>query len=84
MDKHTQQSIKKNFEYFTNNQNEIVENHLNEYVVIKNQKICGYYETEEKAFDSMIGEELETFIVQKCQSPGTDIANYYNNTVAFA
>jgi hypothetical protein len=34
--------------------------------------------------DAMIGDELGTFIAQRCQKPGTDIANYYNNAVAFA
>lgn len=78
------QEIKEAFDYYKANQDEIVAGHIDEYVVIKGQKICGYYENEEDAFDSMVGEELETFIVQKCQEPGTDIANYYNNAVAFA
>lgn len=76
--------IKEAYDYYKAHQDEIVSDHIDEYVVIKGQQICGYYENEEEAFDSMIGEELETFIVQKCQEPGTDIANYYNNAVAFA
>ena len=44
----------------------------------------GYYQEEDKAFESMIGNELETFIVKKCKAPGTDITRYYNRRVAFA
>jgi len=34
---------------------------------------CGYYESEDAAFDSMIGEELGAFMVKRCKEPGTDI-----------
>ena len=78
------QTVKENFLYYQAYQIEIVAGHIDEYVVIKDRQVRGYYETEEAAFDSMVGEELETFIVQRCQEPGTDIENYYNNTVAFA
>jgi hypothetical protein len=46
--------------------------------------VLGYFKEENDAFDSMIGEELGTFMVKKCQLPGTDIAEYFNNAVAFA
>jgi hypothetical protein len=70
--------------YYRARQAEIVSGHLNEFVVIKGQQVLGYYGTENQAFDAMTGDELGTFIVQWCQEPGTDIANYYNNAVAFA
>jgi hypothetical protein len=70
--------------YYRSRQVEIVSGHLNEFVVVKGRQVLGYYGTEDQAFDSMIGEELGTFIVQQCLEPGTDIANYYNNAVAFA
>jgi hypothetical protein len=77
-------AVKEAATYYRAHQAEIVSTHLNEFVVIKGQQILGYYGTEDQAFDSMTGDELGTFIVQQCQEPGTDIANYYNNTVAFA
>ncbi|GHV36160.1 hypothetical protein AGMMS49546_00950 [Spirochaetia bacterium] len=70
--------------YYRAYQAEIVSGHLDEFAVVKGQQVLGYYGSEDQAFDSMIGDELGTFIVQRCQEPGTDIANYYNNTVAFA
>jgi len=76
--------IKSDFEYYIANQEEIVKDHLGEFVVIKDSAIVGYYEKELKAFESMVGNELGSFIVKKCQQPGTDIVTYYNSRVAFA
>jgi hypothetical protein len=76
--------LENEFAFYEANQNEIVKGHLEEFVVIKNQKVLGYYKVEEDAFDAMIGEKLGTFMVKKCQLPGTDVINYFNNTVAFA
>jgi hypothetical protein len=76
--------IESEFDFYDANQNKIVTGHLGEFVVIKGQQVRGYYKTEDEAFNSMIGEELGTFMVQLCQKPGTDIADYYNNAVIFA
>jgi hypothetical protein len=75
--------VREEFEFYDANQAEIVAGHLEDFVVIKDCKVRGYYKTEEEAFDSMIGEELGTFMVQRCQKPGTDIAHYYNTAVVF-
>jgi hypothetical protein len=72
------------FAFYKANQEKIVQGHLDEFVVIKNQQILGYYKSEEEAFDSMLDEELGTFMIKRCQKPGTDILEYFNNAVAFA
>jgi hypothetical protein len=76
--------VKEAAAYYRAHQAEIVSGHLNEFVVVKGRETLGYYGTEDQAFDSMAEDELGTFIVQQCQEPGTDIANYYTNVVAFA
>jgi hypothetical protein len=76
--------VRDEFEFYDANQAEIVAGHLDDFVVIKDRKVRGYYKTDEDAFDSMIGEELGTFMVKRCQKPGTDIINYYNDRVVFA
>ena len=76
--------IGEEFAFYDAHQKEIVEGHLDEFVVIKNQRALGYYKTEDDAFNSMLGEKLGTFMVKKCQLPGTDVINYFNNAVAFA
>ena len=76
--------LKDDFEYYTANQEEIVKDHLGEFVVIKDSAIIGYFKEEAQAFEHMKGNELGTFIVKKCQQPGTDVVTFYNNRVAFA
>jgi hypothetical protein len=69
------------FTFYVGHQKEIVEGHLDEFVVVKNEKVVGYYQTEEDAFDAMIGEKLGTFMVKRRQLPGTDVINYFNRVV---
>ena len=76
--------LQNEFSFYKENQNKIIKDHLDDFVVIKNQKIRGYYKSEEDAFDSMLNEELGTFMVKRCQKPGTDVIDYFNNAVAFA
>jgi hypothetical protein len=75
--------VHEEFEFYDAHQAEIVTGHLNEFVVIKDRQVRGYYGTEENALDSMIGEKLGTFMVKRCQKPGTDIIGYYNDAVTF-
>jgi len=72
------------FTFYEANQGKIIQDHIDEFVVIKDRQIHGYYKSEEDAFDSMIGNELGTFMVKRCQEPGTDVVKYFNNAVMFA
>jgi hypothetical protein len=76
--------IQDDFEYYASHQDEIVNDHLGEFVVIKDAAVKGYYSDEATAFEAMKENELGTFIVKKCQPLGTDVITYYNNRVAFA
>jgi hypothetical protein len=75
--------IRDEFEFYDANQAGIVDGHLDEFVVIKDCKVRGYYKIEEDALDSMVGEKPGTFMVHKCKKPEADIAHYFNNAVAF-
>ena len=76
--------LKDDFKYYTDNQEEIVKDHLGEFVVIKDSAVIGYFKEESKALKSMKDHELGTFLVKKCQELGSDIVTFYNNSVAFA
>jgi hypothetical protein len=80
------QDLKTESAYFFGNQPEIVEGHLGEWVVIKDETVIGYYKTEDEAFTAMAEahEKLGTFMVHLCKNPLDDIINYHNNQVAFA
>jgi len=76
--------VQDEFIYYEANQDKIVQDHINEFVIIKDQKVQGYHKTEEDAFDSMLGNELGTFMIKRCQKPGTDVIKYFNNSVMFS
>jgi hypothetical protein len=76
--------IRDDFEYYTAHQDEIVNGHIDEFVVIKDSHVLGYYTYEAEAFEAMKTHELGTFIVKKCRQRGTDVVTYYNNRVSFA
>jgi hypothetical protein len=61
-------NLKLNYEYFKENYSEITKKHIDEYVVIKDCVIIGYYKTQDNALAYMKerGYELGTFIVQRC------------------
>jgi hypothetical protein len=76
--------LKDEFEYYKAHQDEIVSGHLGDFVVIKDSQVKGYYPDEDTAIESMKNEDLGTFMIKKCQEPGTDIVTYFNDQVRFA
>jgi hypothetical protein len=72
------------FDYYIAHQAGIVEQHLGEYVVIKDAKVLGYFKEEMAAFSSMKEEIPGTFMVKKCKLKGEDIETYYTHEVVFA
>ncbi|MGP1440687.1 MAG: hypothetical protein ACTTJ3_08120 [Treponema sp.] len=77
--------IRDDFNYFKANRDSIISGHLNEYVVIKNCKVLGYFPTEDSAIDEMkrTKNELGSFILQKCVSAKDDKVVFYTRRVAF-
>ena len=74
--------LKDDFDYYTANQEKIVEGHIGKYVVIKHSAVLCYFKNEAEVFEYMKDNELGTFLVKKCQPPGTDVVTIYNNMVA--
>ena len=71
----------KNYIFFKYNFKQITENHLDEYVVIYDCSVQGYYDGFDSAIKSMKdkGIELENYIVQKCTKSIDDVfAVYYS------
>jgi hypothetical protein len=76
--------IKDDFDYYTAHQDKIVDGHIDEFVVIKDARVAGYYKHEDDAFEAMKSHDLGTFLIKQCRPRGTDIITYYNNQVSFA
>lgn len=64
--------LEKEFQYYLDNQDELVQMYNGKFLVIKNQKVIASYDSEEDAyFESQKEHELGTFLIQKC-TPGND------------
>jgi hypothetical protein len=60
------------FEYFKKHQDELVQQYAGKFIVIKDQKVIGAYDTlAEAVFETEKAHELGTFLVQKCD-PGVE------------
>ena len=75
--------LEKEYKHFLSIQDELIKDHFEEYVVIKDTQILGFYSSEEEAFKSMIGNELGTFLTKQC-IPGDDRVHRFHSRVAFA
>lgn len=61
------EELKKNYDYYTGNHDEIVKKYLGKFIIIKDEKIVDAYDTFEEAFQKSSEKyELGTFIIQKC------------------
>lgn len=64
--------LEKEFKYYIKNQKELVKKYRGKYIVIKDEKVIGSYESEIEAIEKTSKkEELGTFLVQKCE-PGVE------------
>ena len=64
--------LEKEFKYYLDNQDELVKKYNGKFIVIKNQKVIGDYNTELEAIKKTSQKEkLGTFLIQKCE-PGVD------------
>ena len=68
--------LEKEFKYFLDHKDELVEKYNGKYIAIKSRTVIGVFNTELEAVEETIKEhELGTFIVQKCE-PGPESYTY--------
>ena len=78
--------LEKEFKYYLDNQNELVEKYNGRVLVIVNEKVVGDYVDDKDAYiDSIEKYELGTFLIQKC-TPGDEAYTqyFYTPRVVFA
>jgi hypothetical protein len=75
--------ITNDFQYFKENRDQIIKDHLEEFVVIKDGKIIDYYKTEKEALQVMVEKKIElgSFIVQKCVTAEEGKVMFYTRRV---
>ena len=78
-------SLRKEFQFYLNNQEELVEKYRGKYIVIKDGKVLGSYDTEKDAILNTEKEhELGTFLVQKVEPGSESYTQTYHSRVVFA
>ena len=76
--------LEKEFDFFVNNQKILVEKYKGKYIVIKNEKVLGAYDSLAEAVEKTSRrEELGTFLVQKCEPSRKAYIQTYHSRVAF-
>jgi len=74
----------KNYAYFTEHLDELIEKYSGKHIVIKDESIIGVYDTFKEAYDYTIKtEELGTFIIQQCVTEDEEMITFVSGNVAF-
>lgn len=76
--------LEKEFTYYLQNQDKLVEMYNGKYVVIKNDDVLGVFDTELEAIREISKKhKLGTFLVQKCEPGKASYTQTYHSRVAF-
>ena len=81
----TTSPLQQEFQYYLDNQEELVKQHNGKVLVIKGTDVIGVYDDEALAIDETVKtEKLGTFLVQRCSPGATDYTATFNSRVAFS
>lgn len=76
--------LKTEFEFYLKNQSELVKEYAGKFLVIKDQKVIGVYDTEVDAYAKTVAtEELGTFLIQECQPGNENYTQTFRTRVIF-
>ena len=77
--------LEKEFKYYIDHQAELVEKYNGKFVVIKDCKVIGAFDSELESINTTSEQyELGTFLVQKCEPGSESYTQTYHSRVALA
>ena len=76
-------SQKESYDWFLKNQDSIVSGHIGQSVVIKDNCVVSYYNSDREALDAMKSEPKGSYIIQKCLTNEQNNLIYYTGRFAF-
>lgn len=77
--------LEKEFQYYLDHQDKLVEKYNGKYIVIKNSKVIASYDSEIEAIEKTKEKyDLGTFLVKKCEPGSESYTQTYHSRVAFA
>ena len=78
------EKLKKEFDYYLKNQDELVKEYNGKFIVIKDCKVIGAYDSELDAIkETTKNHELGTFLVQRCEQGDASYTQAYHSRVIF-
>ncbi|MGA3182322.1 MAG: hypothetical protein ABSF38_18500 [Verrucomicrobiota bacterium] len=78
-------ALKKEFEFYLRNQDDLVKQYRGKFIVIKDEKVLGAYNDELEAVTETSKEhELGTFLVQECEPGSENYTQTFHSRVGFA
>lgn len=76
--------LEKEFEYYVTHQDELVKLYAGKFIVIKNEKVIGVYNSEIDAYTDMVTkEDAGTFLIQECQPGNETYTQTFRTRVVF-
>lgn len=76
--------LKKELDYYIENQAKLLEKHQGKFLVIKDQKVIGVYDTEISAYSETVKEhKLGTFLIQECQPGNSNYTQTFRTRVIY-
>ncbi len=77
------QKLEREFKYYLEHQDELVEKYNGKFVVIKDCDVIGAFDSELEAIEKVSEKhELGTFLVQKCEPGSASYTQTYHSRVA--
>ena len=78
-------ALEKELEYYIAHQDELVKEYEGKFIVIKDCKVIGAFDSELEAVETTSEEhELGTFLVQKCETGEESYTQTYHSRVSFS
>ena len=79
------EKLEKEFKYYLEHQDELVKKYNGKFIVIKDYKVIGVFDSELEAVEKTAEKyELGTFLVQKCEPGTASYTQTYHSRVLFA
>jgi len=79
------EQLEKEFKHYMDHQAELVEKYNGKFIVIKDCKVIGAFDSELEAINTTSEQyELGTFLVQKCEPGSESYTQTYHSRVALA
>jgi hypothetical protein len=76
--------LEKEFQYYLDNQKELVKKYKGKFIVIKNSKVLEAFDTELEAIQETTKKHpLGTFLVQKCEAGSENYTQTYHSRAVF-